>query len=920
MAVLVACAVLASCTTEADDASTTRPDAAADDPTATDLILADLRNGDIDEPEAWLYRTWETFGYSALPERYAEAPSVHDAAFLREIGEALPTLPDDTADEIRRFLRRPSDPDSIFNGADEGAGPRTESAALVIAKGGDAAGSSAQGQCTGGWASATVGTLPFRVWECRDVSDAAARGLVGEVAAEVGRTVHALAPRMIADMGPPLPDDPDADATHPADEKIDIYIVPAGWKGPVRDGRQTFLRPTWGGVAALAPPYLDVRASSYIVLSADLAATDPPQFRQAVVHEVFHSLQRAHHARLGSSWFSEASAEWAASYYLREDSASLHARRLPKIQDTTYPLHATGSRHEYGAYLWGLYLEQEFGPEMIFDLWRAFEALPADADDVAILQAMDQHVQMEDAYPEFVMRMLNEELPGDPISPRFADLDANFPDRLPPMQSRTLEGADPLRIDDVLLEELGYSYYTIDVPMDGDDADRGVKVTLTAEIDGMSGARPTMEVLVEGTDGRFRRRPVHYRGGPTELCVSGSMRVVLTNTSYASGDLAVGWMELERAEEPGCAQIEANNPGTLARLALEGDVVRVQGAENDGEPDRAPLTLTVRDVPHDAAGSHEVGVTLTGGTLAGPRMFFWPLTDFQQVGESTHRLSETVTLDADLTDTNRHLTIDAELFNGDTSVSQHTPTVDLYGDRPCEVFLPDGATTNGVVDDAAPSCLTGDVSIVFDAGYASPPDQLPVPDRGTAHFTGTLQLVLGAPQTDEYSDDEVFPDAGSSWTMTGEYEFERCVGPSSSPCIGAAMVTERLSADSPVDAAVVVTDDGPELRVSLPYTTEVTQRRPNLPPSTHTERRSWDASCPVDGVFWYALQDADYFTIPEGQDAVTGRWNGDRTELTLDCATSWQPETYGGGGGLLGGGGAESGHVRLTMNGTLVQR
>jgi hypothetical protein len=130
------------------------------------------------------------------------------------------------------------------------------------------------------------------------------------------------------------------------------------------------------------------------------------------------------------------------------------------------------------------------------------------------------------------------------------------------------------------------------------------------------------------------------------------------------------------------AGVEVSHPATMDRLA-DGARVDVDGVEGDGQPDSAPLVISVFDVPAEDVADHSVTVTLTGATLNGERQLEWPLSAFSEVSPGVYRKTETVQLDVDLTDANRPLTIDARLVRDIAQIDSHAPTVRLHGQEEC---------------------------------------------------------------------------------------------------------------------------------------------------------------------------------------------------------------------------------------------
>lgn len=81
-------------------------------------------------------------------------------------------------------------------------------------------------------------------------------------------------------------------------------------------------------------------------------------------------------------------------------------------------------------------MEQQVGPRTIVDSWRAMQSLPAYPPPTDVIEAISGAVHMGGQYSEFALRLRNADLPGDPVRPRFADLDGHFPDGQLPFMAR----------------------------------------------------------------------------------------------------------------------------------------------------------------------------------------------------------------------------------------------------------------------------------------------------------------------------------------------------------------------------------------------------------------------------------------------------------------------------------------------------
>jgi hypothetical protein len=141
------------------------------------------------------------------------------------------------------------------------------------------------------------------------------------------------------------------------------------------------------GVTVGTAPFIEtpdgrLSSSGVMILNENTGITD-----STVIHEFFHVLELAHNARLAPSWVGEASATWAEYRY----GATTLFRIDPffrGFQDTTTSsLTRPNQAHEYGAYVWLLWLAQRAGGDRaVFELWSALEA--ARSGDVAEIDSL----------------------------------------------------------------------------------------------------------------------------------------------------------------------------------------------------------------------------------------------------------------------------------------------------------------------------------------------------------------------------------------------------------------------------------------------------------------------------------------------------------------------------------------------------
>lgn len=541
-------------------------------PTSTDLILQAERDGEIDAATALLYRMWAQFNSPSLPDELRGAPP-HDLALFGEVAQVWDELPEEIRDQLQPYLLRPSDPDSVFNtghppGLRGGVGAWNTRAA-------------APQTCRSGWDSDwdinNHAGQPYRVWTCLDFGDD-----MRDLGGEVWFALYDYVDQMIADMGPPIRDDPATNPHPQSDDKIDIYLLPPGWLGPARDGEPEAIGGSLG-FAAMADPWdWDAGTSSGYIVISHKALADPRKLVTTAVHEFFHILQYAHrsYVSIEPQWYFEATALWAEPHYVRTYAAETHRAWSWVLQNSQLSLHAEKpSQHKYGAYLWPLFLQQEKGAQAVFDTWRALGkksgSSPPQGDEV--LAAMATQIDVAATFPEFVMRVLNATPKGEPITRRFVHLDPTFPDGAKPTVIRSAVLRDePVELDQADIPGLGYRYTWLSVPV---PPETSAPVTITGDL-ASSAADPVVEALVRNKNGSYRRVRIDYRGDGTTLCTGGGIYFVVSHPALGTDDATTGNVTVERAAPDADGGDPADRCGLAGRIdiSLGGQVTSVPGS------------------------------------------------------------------------------------------------------------------------------------------------------------------------------------------------------------------------------------------------------------------------------------------------------------------------------------------------------
>jgi hypothetical protein len=433
-------------------------------PTSQDLIAQALAAGDIDYPTSLQYRVWALFQAPELPEQFDGAGSSgEDTALFFEIAAARATLPPAIESAVAPYLGRPTDPASIYSSVPSSSlttGVNEELPPQGVACPDDGTGKAnwgffetehfvvwtcVTGVCSGGKngafcdTHADCDTTPEAGDGICDGQTSATRRLVAGTVAE-----EAYA-KMTAELGPPRAD-AEPSGPQPTD-RIDIYILRPNECRP-RGDRCKPVDDFIAAAVAVAPcdraagPFT---SSGYVLLNADripptAPASEASKFRSDLVHELFHVYEFglnleamgytcAEGKPAGKepriSWLMEASAEWASFGFFPQDDAARRTTLFSSFQRLRDPtvegLHATDGLLPYEAGLYLQFLQQEAGDiSPPIGLWTTSQPVRSRA---AFNNHLNQISSFRENFREFEVRDFNRALPGDPINPKFADLD-----------------------------------------------------------------------------------------------------------------------------------------------------------------------------------------------------------------------------------------------------------------------------------------------------------------------------------------------------------------------------------------------------------------------------------------------------------------------------------------------------------------
>jgi hypothetical protein len=607
---------------------------------AQNLIAAALDAGTLDYATSLLYRAYALFGDNRLPDLYFGAGSLEeDNGLFDEIRQRFASLPVAAQNQLQPFIVRPADPRSVRNSATPAAHAQAnKTSGFRPAFSAPSPATCLSATAAGSWISKRSASHPVRVWaQCRGepTTDADSVTLIDKTLVVLNKV---YAP-MTGVMGQPLFD------LEGDDNAIDFYIVDDG--GYVYRRAENFKPNGLGSTYnddAEAP--VGRGNSAFVTLPRSLLYTG--RFHNTVIHEFFHVLQKAHNAEFAHKtvagkpneyerhWFVEASATWASAHFDRTlapwdggRGAYLDAHRrfkehfLPSFE----ALNTSGSPHDYSAYIWPYFVEQETGGTgFMTNIWAGLEAVTTfEAADNVIGQAYPFATN----FKRFAMRNVNTELmPGDPLprSQRHVNLDPDqFADdgKEPPYLTGTLV-ANQEYSQALQLKNLSVRYVRLTVA-DTNPAVRKVVVDT-------SGLQPSSDLDVQAlvlTDDGWVAQPIDimlgreqfcFDKGPTTASVRGSFReilLVVSNHATPKGTDVSGTLRVQPSSLP-CATIWEGTINEVYRLVVTGPITTTTTITNSAnvtfEFDDA--ALVIRDeVPfrlRSGSYTYESLITITG--------------------------------------------------------------------------------------------------------------------------------------------------------------------------------------------------------------------------------------------------------------------------------------------------------------------
>ena len=310
-----------------------------------DLIDAALDRGELDELTALVYKVFALFGDDRLPAEYAADGDMHGTPIMKELAYRYDELSAQAQEWMRPFMLPPDDPNSWY-AATSGALHMQQEAAQ--------------------WDSLTVDTPQgdvFINWKEGYLGAATDDFMEFVVAPAVERSWRLLTQLM---GGHPLstfddPQNPD-DAYH-------IYFFRSAENkdlGLTSFGEFDFELMRW-------PTHLMVNLESLGDVPDSESFNSVQYLAATIAHELMHAVQEAF-AKKGrgsnpADWLDESNATWAEHYVYPEfDTEQEYADDF--MDHSVWQLDDVSGLHEYGGYLFHLFIHDVAGADKVADVYR----------------------------------------------------------------------------------------------------------------------------------------------------------------------------------------------------------------------------------------------------------------------------------------------------------------------------------------------------------------------------------------------------------------------------------------------------------------------------------------------------------------------------------------------------------------------
>lgn len=219
------------------------------------------------------------------------------------------------------------------------------------------------------------------------------------------------------------------------DNKLDIYILPISAMG-----------------LAIPGPVVNKKTYSLIVIKK---GQSKKKTQNTLAHELFHALQFNINIEI-ENWWSESTATWIEDY-IYPDYDLEHIYLPNYFGNIEKGLKFQNGRFEYGAYVWSLFLQQNYGAQIVGKIWQYCQN---NVVEDAFLANLGEQEGFRDAFKKYALWLYNK-----PPVRKF--LDGNKPNKFlpatPVMNLHYIAGVDRGIVDVGEIYPLGVKIFTFDV-------------------------------------------------------------------------------------------------------------------------------------------------------------------------------------------------------------------------------------------------------------------------------------------------------------------------------------------------------------------------------------------------------------------------------------------------------------------------
>lgn len=335
--------------------------------TSAGRIRDALRKGTIDDQTALQYQVFAILQDPRLPQQYrGDDSSIEDSLVMADVRERIDTLRPDIRSTLAPFLIPP-----VYTNSGQESG--------VTAKGNPPVCSVIDNIH---WTYLDTQNGAVRIWWKR------ARAADGKHAEQMRGWIDTdIWSKLVALFNGRVPVSDQNHSCNGSDGKLDIYLTDSG--------------------KAVATPYADCGPSAVFITAGVANGLIGPQ---TLAHEIAHAFQFAYDLetclqRTEHRWWAEATGQWVMHHVYPDRNGEHHAapHLLGHPEES---LDLFNDEHEYGAYLYALFLERKLGAGVITQSWENSAAQDAVA---AIESATKAHGGFEKLWPEFVLENWNRE-------------------------------------------------------------------------------------------------------------------------------------------------------------------------------------------------------------------------------------------------------------------------------------------------------------------------------------------------------------------------------------------------------------------------------------------------------------------------------------------------------------------------------